>query len=185
MTRAELERRIRERFDADDLAAAASLAIEGYGGEVCGYLAAIVSDPEQARDVFADTQVEMWRDLSRFRWESSFRTWLYTLARHRLHAHLQRNGRRRTVPLSEAPEIAARNVVERTPTPPWRRTDVKERATRLRQSLSPGDQELLILRVDRDLSWREIACILGQQAPALRQRFQRLKHRFRPTVTAD
>src|SRR5882672_6201037 len=47
MPTTELEVAIRERFDANDLRAAATLAIEAYGGEVCGYLAAVLADDEQ------------------------------------------------------------------------------------------------------------------------------------------
>jgi RNA polymerase sigma-70 factor, ECF subfamily len=182
MASTELEAAIRERFDAGDLRAAATLAIEGYGGEVCGYLAAVLRDEEQARDVYADTTVELWRDLPRFRWEASLRTWLYTLARHRLAAYLSRSqrGRRGRVALSDAPEIAALQAVARTTTAPWRRSDVKDMVSRLRESLSVDDQTLLILRVDRNMSWRKIAQIFGgAQEAALRKRFERIKDRLR------
>lgn len=46
MRTAELEVAIRERFDANDLRAAATLAIEAYGGEVCGCNA--VTGPQAA-----------------------------------------------------------------------------------------------------------------------------------------
>lgn len=179
MVNVEVEVAIRERFEANDLHAAATLAIQGYGGEVCGYLAAILGDDELAREVFAEAAAEMWRDLSRFRWEASFRTWIYALARHRLAAHLKRHGRQRTVGLSEAPESAAQHVPARTTTAPWRRTDVKDTVRRLRQSLSHTDRELLVLRIDRGMSWRQIAQIVGGQEPALRQRFGRIKDRLR------
>jgi RNA polymerase sigma-70 factor, ECF subfamily len=177
MSPTELEVAIRQRFEAGDLHAAATLAIEGYGREVRGYLAAVLADEEQARDVFADTAAELWRDLSRFRWQASLRTWIYTLARHRLAAHLSRKGRERIVPLSEAAAVVAR---PRTTTAPWKRTAVKDAVSRLRSSLSADDQTLLILRIDRKMSWREIAHVLGEpHEVALRKRFERIKNRLR------
>jgi len=183
MSPTELEVTIRKQFEAGDLHAAATLAINGYGREVCGYLAAVLADEEQARDVFAETAAELWRDLSRFRWQASLRTWIYTLARHRLAAHLSRHGRQRTVPLSEAADGVAR---PHTTTVPWKRTAVKDTVSRLRSSLSADDQTLLILRVDRAMSWREIADVIGDaHEPALRKRYERIKNRLRDLASAE
>ena len=186
MVSSSLEAAIRERFDAGDLRAAATAAIEGYGGEVCGYLAAILRDDEQARDVFADTAVEVWRDLPHFRWEASFRTWIYTLARHRLAAYLNRPMRQGAVPLSRAPEVMELEAKARTTTVPWQRTEVKDAIARLREVLSVDDQTLLILRIDRKMSWRKISHILGEAREAvLRKRFERIKDRLRALARSD
>jgi RNA polymerase sigma-70 factor (ECF subfamily) len=180
MPTTELEVAIRERFDANDLRAAATLALKAYGGEVCGYLAAVLTDDEQAREVFAETSAEMWRDLPRFRWEASIRTWIYTLARHRLAAYLGRKARQPTVALSEVTDTPALQAKPRTPTAPWKRTEVKDAVSRLCSLLPADDQTLLILRVDRDMSWREIAHVLNETGePALRKRFERIKKRLR------
>jgi RNA polymerase sigma-70 factor (ECF subfamily) len=71
---------------------------------------------------------------------------------------------------------------------------VKDRFQQLREQLPEDDQTLLVLRVDRGLSWLELAeVMLGDDAPAsdeqlkteaarLRQRFQAAKHRLRKLV---
>jgi RNA polymerase sigma-70 factor (ECF subfamily) len=57
-----------------------------------------------------------------------------------------------------------------------------DRLAKLRESLKPDEQTLLILRVDKGLSWKEIAQILAEDTPpdvgALRKRFERLKERL-------
>jgi RNA polymerase sigma-70 factor (ECF subfamily) len=180
MQTTEIEIAIRERFDANDLRAAATLAIEAYGREVCGYLAAVLADDEQAREVFAETAAEMWRDLSRFRWEASLRTWIYTLARHRLAAHLGRKARQPIVALSEVMDSSALQAKPPTTTAPWMRTAVKDAVSRLRSCLPADDQTLLILRVDRGMSWREISHVFGETSePTLRKRFERIKKQLR------
>jgi RNA polymerase sigma-70 factor (ECF subfamily) len=180
MARPELEAAIRERFDRGDLRGAATLAVKEYGGEITGYLAAVLRDEEQAREVFADTLVELWKDLPGFRWEASLRTWLYTLARHRLSAFLAKPARRREVGLSGVQEVDELAAMARTTTVPWQRTEVKDEVAQLRESLSVDDQTLLILRIDRGMSWNEVARVLGEGSPpALRKRYERIKEKLR------
>jgi RNA polymerase sigma-70 factor (ECF subfamily) len=62
-------------------------------------------------------------------------------------------------------------------------------AERLRASLDPYEQTLLILRVDRGLSWDEVTCVLSSpedpvNKDALKKRFERVKARLR-TLAAD
>jgi RNA polymerase sigma-70 factor (ECF subfamily) len=68
----------------------------------------------------------------------------------------------------------------------WKRTAVKDTVSRLRSSLSADDQTLLILRVDRAMSWREIAHVIGDaHEPALRKRYERIKNRLRDLAHSD
>jgi RNA polymerase sigma-70 factor, ECF subfamily len=62
---------------------------------------------------------------------------------------------------------------------------VKDELRVLREQLDPEDHEILLLRLDRELPWRDIARILGGddqitvRAAALRKRFERTKERLR------
>ena len=69
-------------------------------------------------------------------------------------------------------------------------TDRQDRLARLRESLSPEDHMLVVLRVGRDLPWTDVARIMsGEDEPtpeelervtaALRKRWQRLKEELR------
>ena len=70
----------------------------------------------------------------------------------------------------------------RSQTEPWLRTDVKDRLRQLRDSLDPDDRLILVLRLDRGLSWNEVAVVtLGEEkasAEALRRESARLRKRF-------
>ena len=99
------------------------------------------------------------------------------------------------MPLSDSPvrEMAHR---VRTTTLPHQRTAVKNEITRLRESLPEDDRVLLVLRLDRQLPWEEIAGVmLGEESPAravltresarLRKRFQLLKDKLREQAVAS
>lgn len=172
---------LRALFDAGDLRAAATLALERYGPEIYGYLVAMTRGADQASDAFADFCHDLWKDLPAFRWECSLRAWCYTVARNRM-LRAQVLARRAPTPLSRAPEVAA---LVRTTTAQWLRTEVKDRMRRLRERLDPDDQTLLILRVDRRLSWHEVAAVLDVTEPALRKRFERVTVRLRELAKED
>ena len=178
------ERAIRALCEAGDHAAATTAALRGYGVELLGFLRALAGDHDLAAEAFGELGEDVWKGLPKFRWESSLRSWLYALARNAL-AQLRRDPRRRrerNLPLSIAPEMAA---VVRTVTREIQRTEVKDEFRVLREQLDPEEHEILLLRLDRDLAWKDIARILGgdgdldARAAALRKRFERAKQRLK------
>lgn len=181
-----LEVALRADLAAGHLAAATDRAIRGWGPEIYGWLAGVLGDPSDASDAFALFAEQLWKSLGRYDGRCSTRTWCYMLARHA--AGRARDARRRgaAVPLSDAPDVAA---AVRTVTAVHQQTAVKDELRSLRASLPEEDQMLLVLRVDRDLGWREVAQImagedasldeLDRQAAALRKRFERIKAELR------
>jgi RNA polymerase sigma-70 factor (ECF subfamily) len=193
--RTELERRLRDEHAHGRMASAATIAIREYGAEVLGFLVAVLRSNEDAAEVFAQFCEDLWSGLPRFRWDSSLRTWAYTLARHAACAFRRDPHRRRRVGLSEHPEVAELEAHVRTATVTWLCSDVKHRVQRLRESLEPEDQTLLILRVDRQMSWNDVAMVMrgenersdedvSRRAAVLRKRFERVKERLRALATS-
>jgi RNA polymerase sigma-70 factor (ECF subfamily) len=181
------ERAIRQRCEVGDHAEATTAALRAYGVELLGFLRALAGDHDLAAEAFAELGEDVWRGLPRFRWESSLRSWLYALARNAL-AQLRRDPRRRrerNLPLSLAPDIAA---AVRTVTIEIQRTAVKDEFRVLREQLDPEEHEILLLRLDRGMAWKDIARVIGglggdddldARAAALRKRFERAKQRLK------
>jgi len=178
-----LERRIRRHHERSELKEAATAAIEGFGPEILGFLVAVVRDKALAGEVFAQFCEELWSRLAAFHWKASFRPWLYGLAwmawqRLRREPHF-----RKTISLPEEPEITAAEERVRTVELARSESALDEGVARLRQSLDPEDQALLILRIDRRMSWEEIATVmisseeardvaaLGRKAAFVQKRF--------------
>jgi RNA polymerase sigma-70 factor (ECF subfamily) len=190
--RAALEAEIRGRFDAGDLDAAMTAAVAGYGNEIFGFLVGLVADTDRASDIFGATCERLWKGLAKFRWQSSFRVWAYTIARNEFMRAGRRHGAhaKRAVPLSNVPSVRLAIDRVRSATPVFQRTEVHEALARVRETLEPEDHMLLGLRLDRRMSWNEIAEVLGDGDPAhrtrdaamLRKRFERLKERLSALV---
>lgn len=186
--RAALEARVRDATTAGDFHRAATEALQLYGSELFGYLCNVARDEDLASDAFSATCERLWKGLPAFRWESSLRSWLYTIARNAmstLRAHPSRRPER-NASVSELDDIAHKI---RTATLPIHRTEVREGIRALRDELSSEDAELVLLRIDRKMSWRDIARVMHEGADpdkhtaALRKRFERAKEHLRRLAT--
>ena len=170
---------------------AATWIVQRYGRELLSYVVAIARSEADGAEAFSQFTEDLWRGLPRFRWQSSARTWCYTLARNALF-RVRRTARRGSpmVALSDAPEVAQLAEQVRSVTITYLRSQVKDAVAELRERLDPDDQAILILRVDRKLAWLDVARALAgedelsdaelqRRSAALRQRFGRIKSDLR------
>ncbi len=188
-----LEDGVRKAWDSGDYDDAATRFLEAHGAEILGFLVSRVRDSVDARDVFADFCEDFWKGLPGFEWRCSMRGWAYTLARHAADRYLRSPQRRRERNLTLPPESRCSRLVHklRTATHPQKKTEIKNKVQALRECLSEDDRMLLALRVDRALSWNEVAMVMAPEGESLsdealraasarmRQRFQQVKGRLR------
>jgi RNA polymerase sigma-70 factor (ECF subfamily) len=171
-----------------DLRGAATAALEGYGPELYGFLVAMLRNETDAREVFAQTCEDLWIGLERFEGRCSMRTWLYALARHAA-ARLRRSPDRR--PGRHVTPSALDAIAERVRTATERhlQTEAKDQLHAIRDSLDEEERSLLVLRVDRNMAWLDIARVfsspdapqdaLTRESARLRKQFQSIKEKIR------
>jgi len=177
-----LDEEVRALRDRGEAEAAATRAIKALGPEILGYLGALLHDAGEASEVFSQFAEDLWRGLPAFRFESSLRTWAYKLARHAALRHRRDPFRRRGERLetTQASVVAGSVMASTVIRHEWR----AQQLARLRRALAEDEQTLLILRVDRGLSWSEVAEVLAgedgarPEEAALRKRFERLKEKL-------
>ena len=184
------EERVQALCDARDHDAAATLIIDQHGPSIYGFLVATMGDETAGAEVFSMWCEDVWKGLEGFRWGCSLKTWLYTVARHAGHRWRRAPFRKRHhQALSQSPFLSKLVVDARKSITQWRRTESRNQLQELRQELEPDDQTLLILRVDREMSWKEVAQVmhgvdeedatLKRHAATLRKRFERVKRELR------
>jgi len=180
-----VEEEVRGRVQRGDRDGATTAALRGYGPEVLEFLAALHRDETEGGEVFALFAEQVWRGLDRFAWESSLRTWLYAVAR-RCSLRCRRDGRRRAAREEALPEGSSASILVqklRSQTGSLYRTEGRSRVAALRDSLPDADQALLMLRVDRQLAWNELAQVLHEgeeplEAEGIKRESARLRKRF-------
>jgi RNA polymerase sigma-70 factor, ECF subfamily len=192
------ERKLREPWDRGDYQAAATLALEAYAPEIMGFLLERLRGEDDASEVFSQFALDFWRGLPRFEWRSSLRAWAYALARNAANRHVRAPRRRHEQSLGGA-NSPGMEVAEhvRSETMLYLRSSAKARVRKLREALSCDDQLLVTLRVDKQMTWPEIALVLEEfnegserasvtaAAARVRQRFQKVKARLRALARED
>jgi RNA polymerase sigma-70 factor (ECF subfamily) len=192
--RAAVDRDTRAALAKGDPDGAATIFLRAYGPEIFGFLVALHRDEAAAGDAFSAFAEGVWRGLPGFSWSSSLRTWAYAIARNVSVTARRREGRKQrreaNVGASVLDEV---EQVVRSATQTFLRTERRTRLEQLRDALPENDRALLVLRVDRKLSWNDLARVLAdapladdaavvREAARLRKRFQLVKERLRASA---
>jgi len=177
-----IERRIAYCLERGDLKQAAGEALRGYGPQIFAYLAAVLRDENAASEVFSQFSEDLWRGIGKFRRESSLRSWAYRIAWNAAKQFARDPFVKRRQRLTTG-EWSGITEQVRSSNAALRELAIQSRLARLRDRLEPEEQTLLILRVDRELSWTEVALVMSESGQplseaGLRKRFQRLKSRL-------
>jgi RNA polymerase sigma-70 factor (ECF subfamily) len=183
-----LDLQLRTLIAADEIDRATEDALRAYGPELIGWLCSILPSEADAHDAFSRMSEALWTSLRRFDGRCSMRTWCYMLARHAAARVRAQPSRDHEVLVSHVPSIihAVTHIWTATRLGAKRAQDIY---AEIRSLLDEDDQTLLVLRVDRNLAWRDIALVLlGEDADAeevtkkaatLRKQFERVKEQLR------
>jgi RNA polymerase sigma-70 factor, ECF subfamily len=190
-----VEEELKRLLQGGEVERAATIALRSYGREMLTLIAAIHRDPDDADDVFAVFCEDLWKGLPGFSGRSTVRTWAYTIARHASFRYGQQKRSKREVHLTSSAFADVAQEVRTTTRARFRR-EAGDRLQALRERLPVEDQMLLVLRVERDLDWKDLALIMSgdvtlddkslvREAARLRKRFQLIKDRLRLLARED
>jgi RNA polymerase sigma-70 factor, ECF subfamily len=183
-----LDRALIDRFREGDARAFDEL-VSRYWERIYGMVNQLLRNPEDAQEVTQDAFIRAHRGLANFRGDSAFSTWLYqiatNLARNR-YWYWWRRKRDKTVsldqpvgddtdtPLSEivAAEVEAPDEIAVT-------QELVDRIAVGMEKLGKTHREILILRNVKNLSYEEIADVLGISVGTVKSRIARARDALR------
>jgi RNA polymerase sigma-70 factor (ECF subfamily) len=158
-------------------------------------LARLDHDADAAEEVVQATLCGAMTSLATFRGEATLFTWLCTLCRREMGRHLKRRGRERrlTLPIEDAPEIAAAleslaASIENSPEDDLRRRDVARLVQATLDFLPARYGDVLEWKYALGLSVAEIALRIGVTPKTVESLLTRAREAFRrefPAVAAD
>jgi RNA polymerase sigma-70 factor (ECF subfamily) len=177
-------------FQAGDAAAFDNLVIE-YQSSVLHFLFRYLKDRHRAEDLTQEVFIRVFRSRERYRPTARFRTWLFTIALRLAMNEIRGLRRRRRVfgervtgrPESDAStwKVASEPVDHREVQPIARleEAELSEVLGRLIQALPPGQRAAVLLSRGEELSYREVAEVLGVTAMAVKSLLMRARETLR------
>jgi RNA polymerase sigma-70 factor (ECF subfamily) len=176
-----LEAQVQGLLQAGDQRAAASAVIGALGPAILRYLRSMLRAEDDAADALSQWAENVWHGLPAFRFGASLKTWCYRLAwnaaqnlrNEAWRRHGQRLATEQASLLAQSVRTRSVIVVERQ----------RQALDELRAALDDEDRSLLVLRLDQELSWEEVAAVMaGEGDPVepgtLMKRFERVKARL-------
>lgn len=158
-----------------------------------GAIFRMVKDAETARDLAQETFVRAYTKLGSFQGGSAFGTWLYAIALNQVRGEMRkRSAQKRHDPLSLDAMREAAGGADVDPADPAagaaERVSTSEQCRRLLAEvdrLDPEHREVVVLRELQDLSYEEIAEIVGVPVGTVRSRLFRARAELRERMSRD
>ena len=147
-----------------------------------------LGDYQEANDCAQDTFIKVFKSLKKFRFESSFSTWLYRIAintcKNRFKSSAYR-WKKKTVPL-ENPESSEQDnrsyEIQNDSPSPANELEKKERLMMIQKAINalPEEQNrVIVLRDIQGLSYQEIADVTGLNLGTVKSRLARARMELR------
>ncbi len=150
----------------------------------------LLRSPEDAEDVAQEVFVEVYQTIGRYRGEAALSTWLYRLATSRALQHQRRrNAKKRFAFFTSLLGFADQQLPE--PPDHAHPQALLESAQQLQQlqqqigRLPPPQQVAFTLRHEQELSYEEIAAVLGTTVAAVESLLFRARHTLRRHLQAS
>ncbi len=161
--------------------------VRSYDRAVLGFAMNLLRSPEDARDVYQEAFLRVYRNLGSFRLDSSFQTWLYRIVTNLCLDHLRRRKVRREEPaVAEAGDTAVDHMLnvreESACADPHRRLLSKELGSRIRQALdrlTARERTVFELRHYQGMRLRDIGEALGTSEEAAKNCLFRVTQKMR------
>lgn len=124
-------------------------------------------DAHIASDASQEVFIKVWENLSNFRNESNVSTWIYRIASNTCLMYLRKQSNKKEIRLKELPEMISENDANQ----------IEENLKKMYSCISHLEptNKLIIMMVLEELTYKEIAFIIGISEENVRVRVYRIK----------
>ena len=172
------ERNIVHRAQQGDAAAFGQL-VEAYQGPVYRLALHMGLSPADAEEAAQEALIAAWKGLPRFREESRFSTWLYSLATHAAIDLMRREKKYRNN--ADIEEVVLPDEAQSL----QELMEQQEDQAAVRQAMDAlplSSREILLLRYEAELGYEEISAILGIPNGTVKSRINRAKAQLKEVL---
>jgi RNA polymerase sigma-70 factor, ECF subfamily len=168
--------------------------VRRYDRDVLRLALNLVQRPEEAKDVYQESFLRVYRNLHRFRFECSFYTWLYRIVTNVGLDHLRRRTSRREdqAPVSDEPESSTRDFFDRQPelrpaSNPERQllgAEIGNQIQSAMKRLSPRERIVFEMKHHQGMRLRAIGDMLGTSEETVKNTLFRATRKLRASLDA-
>jgi RNA polymerase sigma-70 factor, ECF subfamily len=156
---------------------AATSLVERHAQHVARFVASL-GERDEVEEIVQDTFVRAFGSLDSFRGESTFRTWLLTIARNLVRDRQRGHKRARLqVEIQDDDLVSTSDALESTVA-----TETEQRLLAAVATLSPLQRSIFTLRVSEGLSYKEIAIAVGSTEGAARVHYHNAMRAIREKI---
>lgn len=149
--------------------------MKAYGQNVYGYIFSLLIDKQQVDDLFQETWIKVYRNLSKYDESKPFTAWLITIAKNTVYDHCKK-AKVIQLPLHEQEH---KLTVLQTPESAYLINEEMEEFVNLLESLSEKDKNLIVLKYVNAMSHEEIANYLHMEVKEVKWQLYEAKKRLR------
>lgn len=168
----EKEQELVQSAQNGDLAAFEAL-VKNYSPALYRFIYRLVGDPVDAEELTQETWVRAWQALSRFKRQSSFKTWLFKIG-----MNLAFNLRKRRKATERLNELMLASTQDE-PVEAFQQKRREEVVKATLAKLPPDQRTALVLAIYEGLSYKEIAEVMGRSVRAVDGLLVRAKNNLR------
>lgn len=148
---------------------------EEYYPLVYGYLLTLTSSNyDLAEELTQETFFRAIKNINRFKGEAKVSTWLCQIAKFTFWQYLDKRNRSKEVLFSDSPDIPSLELVEET----YQRQETNRALYDAIDKLDSGTRDVMLYRINGDLSFKEIGELMGKTENWARVTFYRGKQRL-------
>jgi RNA polymerase sigma-70 factor, ECF subfamily len=171
----------------DDVQGAFEVLVDRYQHRLIGVMAHLVGKKEEAEDLTQEVFLRIYKARKGYRPRAKFSTWLFTIANNLALNHLRGKGRNPTVALDagSADSTAAfrpgERVVSRdgTASSQMRRIELSDVVREALEELGEDQKMAVLLNKFEEMSYAEIAEVMGRSEPAVKSLLARARNNLR------
>jgi len=166
--------------------------VRRYDRDVLRLALNLVHGPEEARDVYQESFLRVYRNLNRFRFECSFYTWLYRIVTNVGLDHLRRRTSRREdqAPVADESEGSTRDFFDRQPelrpaSNPERQllgAELGQQIQSAMRRLSPRERMVFEMKHHQGMRLRAIGDFLGTSEETVKNTLFRATRKLRESL---
>jgi RNA polymerase sigma-70 factor (ECF subfamily) len=167
----------------DDIQGAFETLVERYQNRLLGVLTHLVGNPGEAEDLTQEVFLRVYRNRKAYKAKAKFSTWLYTIANNLASNHLRGKGRnpRASLDTDSTSQPAADRLPGPggTPSAQMRQVELSEVIKDALEQLGDDQRMAVLLNKFEEMSYLEIAGVMGRSEPAIKSLLARARSNLR------